>query len=62
MMPIFEAFYILVLDEIRAQPHLENELRWLESTLGISEINLSSPKLGRLRNRPRIFFCTKFRK
>lgn len=37
MMPIFEAFYILVLDEIRAQPHLENELKWLESTLGISE-------------------------
>lgn len=36
-MPLFEAFYILVLDEIRAQPNLETELRWLETTLGISE-------------------------
>jgi hypothetical protein len=36
-MPIFEAFYILVLDEIRVQPNLEKELRWLETTLGISE-------------------------
>lgn len=61
-MPIFEAFYILALDEIRAQHHLENELRWLESTLGISEINWSSSKLGRLRNRPRIFLLIKFSK
>jgi hypothetical protein len=36
-MPLFEAFYILVLDEIRAQPNLETELRWLETTLDISE-------------------------
>lgn len=61
-MPIFEAFYILALDEIRAQHHLENELRWLESTLGISEINWSSSKLGKLRNRPIMFFCTNFSK
>lgn len=36
-MPIFDAFYILVLDEIKSQPNLQEELRLLETALGISE-------------------------